>query len=86
MLSRTRADHAAGSGRLACRQYVPGLHRHGSLCRPPPQIGSQWVSAARREDKVHNVETGHITGTQVKDYEIIWFTGSCQGVKVSRQR
>jgi len=41
-------------------------------------VGTRLVSGKRKEDRMSSTaETGHITGTKDKDYNIIWFTEAC---------
>jgi hypothetical protein len=42
------------------------------------RVGVPWINAKEEEPMtVTDTETGHITGTKDKDYNIIWFTEQC---------
>src|SRR4051812_28279270 len=64
--------------RLTAGYRVPRLgagRRRVSSCRPPKECRDRPMQRSR--DMTTTEETGNITGTADKDYNLIWFTEAC---------
>jgi hypothetical protein len=75
MPARTRAEPDGEGGLDAAEPAEPaeGTHFMGGLV---PVALARWP-LLREAAMSANAETGHVTGTKDKDYNLVWFTESC---------